>query len=111
LAEPIRYFMDEHYPALVSQALHQRGIDVLTVQDAGRGGLPDLDQLAFATAEDRVMVTFDADYLTLHYSGIEHAGIAWCRERKYGIGMLIQLLELLHGVADRDRMRNRVEYL
>jgi hypothetical protein len=111
LAEPIRYFMDEHYPAPVTRDLRRLGIDVLTAQDAGRGGLPDTDQLAFATAGERVMVTFDIDYLALHQSGIHHAGIAWCREQKYGIGMLIQLLQLLPAVSDRDQMRNRVEYL
>jgi predicted nuclease of predicted toxin-antitoxin system len=111
LAEPIRYFMDEHYPAPVTQGLRRLGIDVLTAQDAGRTGLPDPDQLAFATAENRVLVTFDSDYLALHHSGIDHAGIAWCREQKYAVGMLIQLLQLLHGVSDRDQMRNRVEYL
>ncbi|HUY87870.1 MAG TPA: DUF5615 family PIN-like protein [Pirellulales bacterium] len=111
MAEPIRYFMDEHYPAPISRNLRQRGIDVLTAQDAGRCGLPDPDQLAFARSEGRVMVTFDTDYLALHRSGIAHAGIAWCPQQKHAIGMLIQLLELLHGVADRDQMRNRVEYL
>jgi hypothetical protein len=103
--------MDEHYPAPVTQGLRQRGIDVLTVQDVGRGGLPDLDQLAFAKSEDWVMVTFDSDNLAIHQSGIDHAGIVWCPQQKHGIGMLIQLLELLHAVADRDQMRNRVEYL
>jgi hypothetical protein len=103
--------MDEHYPAPVSQGLGQLGIDVLTVQDARRCGLADADQLAFASAEDRVMVTFDTDYLALHQSGVIHAGIAWCHQQKYAIGMLIQLLELLHGVSDRDQMRTRVEYL
>jgi hypothetical protein len=73
--------------------------------------LPDLDQLTFATTEQRVMVTFDSDYLALHRSGVAHAGIVWWPQQKYGIGMLVQLLELLHGVADRDQMRNRVEYL
>ncbi len=111
MAESIRYFMDEHYPAAVSQGLRQRGIDVLTVQDAGRSSLPDPDQLAFARAEERVIVTFDADYLALHHSGIDHAGIAWCPQEKYRIGPLVQLLELLYRVADRDQMRNRVEYL
>jgi hypothetical protein len=57
------------------------------------------------------MVTFDPDYLALHNSGIPHAGIAWCTATKYRIGHLIQLLVLLHAVADRDGMRNRVEYL
>jgi hypothetical protein len=57
------------------------------------------------------MVTFDSDYLALHRSGIPHAGVAWCPQEKYGIGMLVQLLELLHAVADRESMRNRAEYL
>lgn len=111
MAEPIQYFMDEHYPAPVSEGLRQRGIDVLTVQDAGRLAFSDPDQLAFATAGERVMVTFDTDYLALHQSGVEHAGIAWCPQQKYEIGVLVQLLELLQKVADRAQMRNRVEYL
>ena len=73
--------------------------------------MPDRDQLAFATAEQRVVVTFDSDYLALHQSGAAHAGIVWCPQEKYPIGMLVQLLELLHATADRDAMRKRVEYL
>jgi hypothetical protein len=103
--------MDQHYPRPVAQGLRRLGIEVLTAQEAGRCGLPDSDQLLFATTEERVMVTFDSDYLALHRSGVAHAGIVWCPQQKYGIGMLVQLLELLHGVADRDQMRNRVEYL
>jgi hypothetical protein len=71
----------------------------LTAQVASRCGLPDEDQLAFATAETRVMVTFDTDYLALHQAGVEHAGIAWCQDHKYGIGQLIQALLLVHGGA------------
>lgn len=84
---------------------------MLTTQEADRCGLSDLDQLAFATDEGRVLVTFDADYLALQQAQVEHAGIAWCREQKYGIGMLVRLLELLCRATDRDRMRNHVEYL
>lgn len=79
MPEPIRYYFDQHYPHPVADGLRRRGIDVLTAQDAGRCGLPDTDQLAFAAAEERVMATFDPDYLALHQSGIAHAGIAWCR--------------------------------
>jgi len=111
LAEPIRFYVDQHFPGPVTQGLRRLGIDVLTAQEAGRCGLPDTDQLAFATTEERVMVTFDSDYFALHQTGIGHAGIAWCPQQKYRIGMLVQLLELLHGVTDRDQMRNRVEYL
>jgi hypothetical protein len=111
VAESIRYFMDQHFPGPASQGLRRHGVDVLTAQEASRCGFPDQDQLAFATAEGRVMVTFDTDYLALHQAGVEHAGIAWCQEHKYGIGPLIQSLLLVHGVLDREDMRNHVEYL
>ena len=111
MAEPIRFFMDQHFPAPASHGLRRHGIDLLTAQEAGRCGRPDTDQLAFATAEDRVLVSFDSDFLVLHKAGIVHAGIAWCQEQKYGIGQLIQALLLVHGVLDRESMRNHVEYL
>jgi hypothetical protein len=108
--DPIRFFMDQHFPAPASQGLRRHGVDVLTAQEAGRCGAPDADQLAFATAEGRVLVTFDTDFLALHQSGVSHAGIAWCPEQKYGVGQLIQALLLVHGVLDADAMRNHVEY-
>ncbi len=103
--------MDQNFPGPVSRALVRHAVDVLTAQDADRCGIPDAEQLAFATAEERVMVTFDPDFPALHRSGVKHAGIAWCPERKYGIGELIQALLLLHGVLDREAMRNHLEYL
>jgi predicted nuclease of predicted toxin-antitoxin system len=103
--------MDQHIPSAASQGLRRHGIDVLTAQDAGRCGLSDLEQLDFATAHERVMVTFDTDYLALHQAGAKHAGIAWCQEQKHSIGQLIQILQILHGVTDRAGMRNQVEYL
>jgi hypothetical protein len=111
VAEPVRYYLDQHLYGAVASGLRQHGIDAVTAQDAGRCGLPDPDQLAFATAEGRVMVTFDPDYLALHNSGVAHAGIAWCPATKHSIGELLRLLVLLHAVADRDGMHNRVEYL
>jgi predicted nuclease of predicted toxin-antitoxin system len=103
--------MDQHFLGPVSRALARHGLDVLTAQDAGRCGWPDPDQLAFATAEERIMVTFDSDYLALHYSGVQHAGIAWCRADKYRVGELFQILVTLHGVLSRDEMRDHIEYL
>jgi hypothetical protein len=111
VAEPLRFFMDQHVPRAVSQGLRRRGIDVLTAQDAGRCGLTDAEQLRLATAEGRVVVTFDSDFIALHLTGVPHAGIAWCPEQKYGVGQLIQALLLLHGVLDADDMRNHLEYL
>jgi hypothetical protein len=103
--------MDQHIPAAATEGLRRHGIDVLTAQDAARCGLSDLEQLTFATLEERVFVSFDSDFLALHQSGVTHAGIAWSPEQKYSIGQLIQALLLVHGVLDRDSMRNHLEYL
>ena len=111
MADPIRYFFDQHMHSAVANGLRLRGVDVLTAQDAGRCGMDDHDQLQFATSEKRVMVTHDPDFLALAASGVQHAGIAWCHATKYSIGELIQALDLLHGVLDRDDMKNQVEYL
>lgn len=111
MAEPVRFFMDQHIPRPDSDGLRRHGADVSTTQDAARCGALDADQLAFATASGRVMVTFDADYLALRQTGIPRAGIAWCQEQKYAIGQLIRALRLLQGVLDADAMRNHLEYL
>ena len=111
MAKPIRYFFDQHIPSAVAHGLRQRGVDVSTAQDAGRCGLPDADQLQFSTKDERVLVSFDTDYLALAASGVQHAGIAWCHAMKYSIGQLIQILLLLHAVLDADDMKNHVEYL
>jgi hypothetical protein len=67
--------------------------------------MSDPDQLAFATTEGRVIVTFDVDYLALH------AGIGWCPARKYNVGQLTGALEVVHGAATPDELLNHVEYL
>ena len=76
MAEPIQFYFDQHIPPGVADGLRLRGIDVLTAQDAGRCGLQDPDQLQFATVNERVMVTFDTDYLALDANGVPHVGIA-----------------------------------
>jgi hypothetical protein len=111
VADPVRYYFDQHMDPAVAAGLRRRGIDVLTAQEAGRCGFNDPDQLAFAAANGRVMVTFDVDYLALHSAGTPHAGIAWADADKYGIGGLVGMLTLLHGVYATDDMLNRVEYL
>ncbi len=109
MADALRFYLDQHIYGAVAAGLRHHGIDVLTCQEAGRCGLTDTEQLAFATVEGRVIVTFDPDFLALHNSGIAHEGIAWRPATKYPIGQRIQMLVLLHGVADRAAMRARLE--
>jgi predicted nuclease of predicted toxin-antitoxin system len=103
--------MDQHMHSAVVNALVRHGVNVLTAHEAQRCGQTDAEQLAFATKEQRVLVTFDTDFLALHQTGVAHAGIAWCPATKYSIGQLIQALLLVHGVLHREAMCNHLEYL
>jgi hypothetical protein len=111
VTEPVRYFLDEHIDPAVATGLRRVGIDILTVNEAGRRGFDDDEQLDFATRQGRVVVSHDSDYLALHSAGVSHAGIAWCPALKHPIGRLIAALEILHGVYAADDMLNHVEYL
>ena len=74
--EQIKFYLDEHIPNAVTQGLRRRGVDVLTVQEAGRSGLSDFEQLTFAFNQQRMMITMDSDFLNLASQLIAHAGIA-----------------------------------
>ncbi|HYJ87405.1 MAG TPA: DUF5615 family PIN-like protein [Pyrinomonadaceae bacterium] len=80
----------------VAEGLRGRGLDVLTVQDARRISASDSEQLAFAFAERRVIVTMDSDFLILASKGIKHAGIAFAAQQT--IGEMIQAVILLYDV-------------
>lgn len=117
MAEAARYFFDEHLPNAAVDALRAAGADVLTIVETARVGIPDDDQLRFATADGRVMVTHDEDYTALAAqfwaSGETFAGVAYCHPLKYrgNVGGLIAALLLVHGAATADEMMNHVEYL
>ena len=107
----IKFYFDEHIPAAVCKSLRRRGVDVLTTQEVGRGGLPDDAQLAFASHEGRVMVTLDSDFIALAAQGVEHAGIAYAKPGTRSIGELIRALLLVHGTLEPADMVGHVEYL
>jgi uncharacterized protein with PIN domain len=64
-----RLYADEQYPYPVLELLRVLGHDVLTVQEAGRANqkIPDPDVLAFATSEERAVITENRkDFFRLH---------------------------------------------
>jgi predicted nuclease of predicted toxin-antitoxin system len=84
----VKFYLDEHIPKGVVEGLRRRGVDVLTVQEADRSGDSDEKQLAFATREGRVLVTFDDDYLRLDTTGVPHTGIVFSQTGRYTVGKI-----------------------
>ena len=61
----LKGYTDEHGVFGLVQALPQRGMDVVRVQDRGREQADDADLLDEALANERVMLTNDTDFLAL----------------------------------------------
>jgi predicted nuclease of predicted toxin-antitoxin system len=98
-----RLYLDRHIMARLAVDLRGRGYDVLRTEEAGKDTAADEEQLAFATAEGRALLTFNIrDFATLHEqwqaAGRPHAGIIVSQQlgsRQYGL-LLQRMLRLLN---------------
>jgi uncharacterized protein with PIN domain len=106
----IKFYMDEHVPAAVTAGLRKRGVNVLTAQGAGMVEATDKEHLILATNQGRVIFTQDADFLRLHATGIEHAGIAYAPQQT-PVGPLVRGLMLIYQVLEPEDMYNHVEFV
>ena len=105
----IKFYTDEHVSKAVVMGLRQRGVDVLTVPEAGTLGASDEAHLRRAQEEGRVIFTQDDDFLRLAV-GADHTGIVYTTQEST-IGEIISGLMLIHGVLEADEMMGHVEYL
>lgn len=78
-------------------ALRSRGFDVRTSFEAGMNGKPDEAQLAFATAQRRLLLTSNTrDFARLHAEWLgqsrEHAGIVLVPQQRFSNGEIVRRL-------------------
>lgn len=73
----IKFYLDEHVNPAVAKGLQLRGIDVLTVAEAGMLGATDTEHLKLATTQARVLFTQDADFLRLHAAVVTHMRVSF----------------------------------
>jgi predicted nuclease of predicted toxin-antitoxin system len=115
----IRLLIDEDVskgPQLAS-ALRRRGFDVVAVQEVGRIGLTDQEQLDYAVAEGRTFLTFNIkDFVRYarewYEARREHPGIivsAHLTGRQFG-ELLRCTLNLLNTLT-AEEMRNTIRFL
>ena len=107
----IRFHLDENCSHAIFEGLSRRGVDVTTTPQSNLLGATDEQQLAFCLAEGRVIFSYDEDLLRLAASGVEHAGITFCQQRRRGLGDIIRGLVLLWERLEPDEMLGRVKYL
>ena len=108
MGDQLRFFFDEDVrrSRAVADELRLRGIDALTTAEARRASLrlPDSDQLSFAAANDRVLVTQDRRLVP----GIPHKGAVVMRS--IGVKDYADFLELVARVYSAGEIENQVIY-
>ncbi len=111
----VRLYLDRHIMTRLAADLRSRGYDVLTTEEAGKDTASDEEQLAFATAESRAILTFNIrDFAPLHEqwqaAGRPHTGIIVSQQlgsRQYGL-LLERMLRLLNHFTAEEMVGNFV---
>ena len=107
----IRFHLDESVRTAIAVGLRSHGVDVTTTSEAHLMGAADEEQIAYAVAETRVIVTHDHDFLALAAGGMEHAGVCYCHQQKHSIGELLRALLVVNECCTQEEMHGQVEFL
>jgi hypothetical protein len=111
----LRFYMDVQIPLGVTEALTQRGIDVLTSQQDGTGRLPDARLLDRATALDRVIVSHDTDFLSegrrRQRAKIDFVGIVFSPQLGISYAKMIRDLQFIAELMSPAEMRAQIVFL
>jgi predicted nuclease of predicted toxin-antitoxin system len=110
-----RLYFDRHIMARLAVDLRGHGFDARTTEEARLDTATDDEQLAFATAERRAILTYNIrDFAPLHEAcvagGRPHAGIIVSRQlgrRQYGL-LLERMLRLLNQLSAAEMVGNFV---
>lgn len=106
----MKFLADEHIELSVVTGLKLLGIDVISVNEAGKRESDDEEILSFAKDNDRVIITRDSDFVKLHRKGAEHAGIVFI-PKFLAIGKIIGEIEKISMVFEPKHIRNNIIFI
>lgn len=109
-----RLYLDESVHQDLALILRKFGYDAITTREAGQVGASDEQQLAYATSQGRVLVTFNTkDFARLHRQYLSEscvrAGIIASPQRP--LKEVNRALQHLLTVASAEDLQSRLEYL
>ncbi len=110
----IRFFTDEDVYGATAIAMRKAGFDTVSTPEAGRRAESDESQIAWASDEGRVLITFNVHHFAALHKvwigrGRHHAGIIVSNQRP--IGELLRRLLHLARSLDAEAMQDRLEFL
>lgn len=110
----IKLYLDEDVPEAIAISLRLRGYDVITVKETGKKGLTDIEQLKYASSENRVIFTHNiADFYKIHSDfikkGLDHSGIILSKQLP--IGVIVKALLKLFSNLNYEKVKNNIIWL
>ena len=110
----IQLLLDEDVHVQLARALQNRGYNAVHVNELKRKGKSDTDQLDYAIAHERCLMSFNIkDFVLLHYEylqcGKDHYGIIVSKQLPVRQTLQRLLRVLQH--RSRESMKNRIEFL
>ncbi|MEG5051196.1 MULTISPECIES: DUF5615 family PIN-like protein [unclassified Microcoleus] len=105
----LKFYSNENFPIAMVDLLRARGYDVLTSYEAGQANqkIPDDEVLMYATNAGRVVITENRqDFINLHSTTSNHAGIVICKADRDYAGKVQVLHEFF--TQDTQPMDNRL---
>lgn len=105
----LKFYSNENFPLEMVDLLRLRGYDVLTSYEAGQANqkIPDDEVLMYATNSGRIVITENRqDFINLHSTTSNHAGIVICKADRDYAGKM----QVLHDFFTQDTqpMDNRL---
>lgn len=109
---PPKLHLNEHLSPRLAEQLRRYGFDVTSTLEVGLVEATDAEQLAYAAANERAIVTFNhRDFAVLHEqflnAGLSHWGIIFSTEESIEVlrRRLLRLLNTLSSLELRDQIR------
>jgi predicted nuclease of predicted toxin-antitoxin system len=107
----IRYYFDEMMHREVAEQLVSSGYDVIMANDVGMIQKPDPEHLAYATADGRVIVTFDRAFAGITSKSLDHAGLVCLKGKQNEIGRMVRVLSQFADEREAEDVVGQVFWL
>lgn len=110
----VRFHLDESAPNVIALGLRSRDRDCTTSKEVDLLSSVDEDQLAYVIQADRVLITRDSDFVTLHAQLMEkndhHPGIIyWCSKKHFGV--IVKEIDRMASDLSVDDFRDQLFFL
>jgi hypothetical protein len=110
------YFDEDSTDWRLINSLRARGIDVISALEVNMLRRDDDEQLDFATAQNRVICSFNIrDFNRIHKeymeAGKEHAGIILVQQQQFSVGEYVRRIQSLMAQKSIEEMHNWIEFL